>query len=89
MGKWTYHTSHSYTTEKGEKVSFVTQLYQVGVYGIINNDPSTQGCFTPAHIVSVEKALRKCERAGKITDLVFGTEIIVSDGSGLYEEVDS
>lgn len=89
MAKWTYHTSHSYTTNKGEKVSFVTQLYQVGVYVIVNNDPSMQGNFSPSDIVKVEKKLLIRQKKGEITDLVFGREITVTNDSGPYKEVNS
>ena len=36
---WKYHTSHKYTrVETGRKFTFQTQLYKIGVYGIVNNN---------------------------------------------------
>lgn len=87
MGKWTYHMSHSYKIKDGISVSFATQLYQIGVYAIVNNDQSKQSCMTPKNIVACEEILRKAEKEGKISDLVFGQEITVSDDTGLFIEV--
>lgn len=86
MGTWTYHMTHSYKLN-GIQMNFVSQLYQVGVYCILNNDPSRQSCMIPKNIVEAEKLLRKAEEEGTITDLVFGTEITVSDDTGLFTEV--
>lgn len=87
MAKYTYHTSHSYKDGDGNQVTFQTQLYQVGVYAIVNDDPAMQLNLTPGVIVSMEKKLKKQERNGKITDLVFGSEITVSDETGFWEEI--
>ena len=47
--KWNYHKSHSFVFGKEKtKISFLTQLYRIGVYGIMNNDAASQGNFTPA-----------------------------------------
>jgi hypothetical protein len=85
MGTWKYHTSHSYKNKDGKEVTFNTQLYQVGVYGIIN--PGIQTCMMPKDIVSAEKKLLRAKQKGEITDLVFGPEITVSDDTGLFIEV--
>lgn len=85
--KCTYHTNHSYKDKDGTEVKFVTQLYQVGVYGIVNNNPALQGNFTPPAISKLEKKLKAEEAAGTITDLQFGPKIKVSDESGLWEEI--
>jgi len=89
MGKWTYHQFHSYTTKEGEKVSFVTQLYKVGIHGIVNNNPVLQGNYNPGQLVTLEKKLHKQQAKGEITDLVFGAKITVSDETGLLEEISS
>lgn len=88
MGKWTYHKSHSYKTAKGEEVSFQTQLYKVGVYGIVNGDPAMQVSITPSALVKLERKLNKQLKAGTITDLVFRERITVSSDTGFYEEVE-
>lgn len=82
MKKWKYHTSHNYKRD-GQEVSAITQLYQVGVYMIINSDPALQFNMTPNQMVSLERKLKKSK---DITDLEFGREITVID-DGLYKEL--
>lgn len=89
MGKWTYHMTHSFKDKDGKQVEFVSQLYQVGVYAIINNDPAMQLNITPSAIVKIEQKLLRQQKNGEITDLVFGSKITVSDVTGLFEEVKS
>lgn len=88
MAKITYHKSHSFVNaESNESFSFVTQLYKIGVYGIINGNPAMQANFTPQNIKRMEKSLVKLQTEGKIKDLVLGVLITVSDVSGFWEEV--
>lgn len=85
-----YHRSHVYVDNKGEKVTFITQLYQVGVYAIINNDPALQFNFNPSDIVNIEKKLKKALKNKEIKSLKFGFPITVTtDESGFWKEVDS
>ena len=65
----TYHGHHSYVTDEGQKISFSSQLYQIGVYGIINNDPAQQGNFTPMQLKAAEKKLAKALDKGDIESL--------------------
>lgn len=89
--EYTYHKSHKavYLGEKGENITmhFVTQLYQVGIYGIVNGDASMQGSYEPKQLVNMEKKLRKQLKEGKVLSLEFGTPITVTDESGLWKEV--
>lgn len=87
MAKYTYHKTHSYK-DKGERVSFISQLYKIGVYGIVNGDPAMQMNLTPSQIVRLEKKLKQAQEKGEITDLEFGESITVTDKSGLWEEVE-
>lgn len=87
MSTWTYHTFHSYRTNKGEQVNCTTQLYQIGIYLIVNNDPGMQATTTPTNMVKLEKNLKQREKKGEISELVFGPEITVSDVTGFFEEV--
>lgn len=86
MIKYTYHTSHSYI-ENDISISAITQLYEIGVYMIVNGDPALQFNLTPNKIVRFEKKLIKAEKEGKIKDLKFGRAITVTDESGFWEEV--
>jgi hypothetical protein len=63
-------------------------LYKIGVYGIVNNDPSMQFNLKPQDIVKLEKHLHKDLMDGVIRDLVFGREIVVSDETGFWKEVE-
>jgi len=84
--KWTYHRSHSFI-EDGREVTAITQLYKVGVYMIVNNDPSLQFSLEPKDIVLIEKELLQKVKKGKISDLLFGREVIVTKVEGLLEEL--
>jgi hypothetical protein len=83
---FTYHKSHSFVdVQTGEKITFATQLYQIGVYGIINNNSSMQGNYEPKDIVKTEKNFVKLQEKGIIKDLVFGTPITVAQIDGWKE----
>ena len=85
---WKYHTSHSFTDNKGKRHNFITQLFQTGVYGIFYNDPGMQFSYSPANVVKIEKLQAKEQSSGRISDLQFGREITVTeDEYGLYVEV--
>jgi len=87
--KFKYHTSFRFTDSKdGSKHSFQTQLYKVGVYGIWNNDAGAQSGYVPSALVRMEKQLKKLQDEGKIKDLEFGREIVVSEETGFWEEVE-
>ena len=86
--KFTYHKSHSFIdVETNETITFATQLYKVGVYGILNNSSAMQGNYEPKAIAKAEKHLKKLQEQGVIKDLTFGTPIIVSEVNGFWEEV--
>lgn len=85
---WTYHTSHKYKDiESNSEVSFISQLYRVGVYGIVNNDSANQFNMTPKDIVKLEKALKNAEKLGLISNLEFGREIKVKKIDGFFVEI--
>ncbi len=85
MKKWKYHTSHRYKND-GVEVYALTQLYQIGIYMIVNGDPRLQFNMTPNQMMTLERKLRKNK---DITDLEFGIEItvITDEDSGLYKEL--
>lgn len=86
--RWTYHVSHSYRNKDGKTVDFITQLYQIGVYCIINGDPKLQFGSTPKDIKSTEMKLLKLETKGEITELRFGRKItVIKNDNGFFEEV--
>lgn len=83
----TYHQTHSFTDCQGVSHSLATQFYQIGIYGILDNNSSMQMNLTPKELVKIEKKLVKNEKEGKISNLSFGSAITVSDKSGLWEIV--
>jgi len=85
---WKYHTSLSFKHE-GKEQTVATQLYQIGIYAIFNNNPSLQSAFkSPEPLIKMEKGLTNDVKLGKITDLVFGTEITVTtDADGFLVKV--
>ena len=85
---FTYHKSHSFVdVQTGQKITFATQLYQIGVYGIMNNNSSMQGSYEPKDIVKAEKNFIKLQEQGIIKDLIFGTPITVAQIDGFWKEV--
>jgi len=87
MPKITYHKSHEFTTNDGSEFTFATQLYKVGVYGILNNDANMQGNFKPQEVKKMEKNLQKLLDTKKIKSFKLGIPITVTDESGLWEEI--
>lgn len=82
-----YHKSHSFVDLEGKTNNFFTQLYNIGVYGILNNDPSTQGNWSPQEIRKMEKELVKAKEKEQIKDFELGIPITVTDESGLWVEI--
>jgi len=87
MAKVTYHKSHTLITLDGKEFNFATQLYQIGVYGIVNNDPSLQSSFQPQQIKKMERDLMKDKKEGKIKDFILGIPITVTDDSGFWVKI--
>lgn len=87
MAKVTYHKSHKFVTNEGVEHTFITQLYQIGVYGILDNDPTMQGNFSPTQIKKMEANLQKQLDAGEIKSFELGIPITVTDKSGLWEKI--
>ena len=84
---WKYHRSHSFKDENGIKHHFITQLYKLGVYGILDGRSEMQGNWTPGQLVSLEKKQKEAEEKGNISELEFGTSIsVTTDKDGLYIE---
>jgi hypothetical protein len=83
---YTYHISHQFIS-KGKKMDMMTQLYKIGVYAIINSDPSLQTGIDPPQMVKMEKDLNKSFASGKITELRYGRAISVyEDKDGFWTE---
>lgn len=86
---WSYHVAFSYVSKDGKKVSVVTQLYEIGVYGIINGDAGQQFTCTPKHMKVLERNLSKFEARGEIKELTWGRLITVcKNKEGMYEEIE-
>lgn len=88
MAKITYHKSHKFVDNNGNEHTFQTQFYQTGIYGILDNDPTMQGSFTPNKIRSIEENLEKQLKEGLIKSYKLGIPITVSNESGLWKEVE-
>ena len=86
--KYTYHKAHKYTTLDNDEVRFISQLYQLGIYAIINDDSSLQFNLGIKDVVRMEKKLNKSFKEGKIKDLEFYSPITVTDEGGLLKEID-
>ena len=86
MATITYHRSHKFTDKNGKEHVFITQLYKVGVYGILDNNSALQGNFTPQNIVKMEKKLEKNKKSGDILDYELLLPITVTDTTGLWQE---
>ena len=85
--KITYHKSHTFIDKEGKEHIFVTQLYKIGIYGILDNNPQSQGSFTPQTIKKIEKNLIKLKEKNKIKDFTLGLPITVTNKNGVWEEV--
>ena len=55
---WSYPICMEWKDTEGKINSYATQLYKVGVYCTINNDPSSQMNLTPAEIVKMTKKIK-------------------------------
>lgn len=85
--KYTYHKQHSFITPEGNKISMNSELYQVGVYCIINGDPAMQSCLTPRDMQQIEKRLQKEQSKGQINNLKFASPVTVVEENGLWVQV--
>ena len=83
---YTYHKTCSFESD-AMKVSLITQQYKTGIYIIINDDPNLQFNYEPKDMVKLEKSINKTFKSGKITNLVYGSEVKVHMINGLWEEI--
>ena len=83
--KVTYHKQHRYTDPEGKQVELNTQLYKIGVYGIINADPALQFNLEPSQLAELEEKLIKDEESGEIKDLELNYEVTVDDSTGFWK----
>lgn len=88
MAKVTYHKSHKYVDLNGNEHNFQTQLYAVGVYGILDNRSDAQGNYTPQQIKKIEKSFKKLLDNNEIKSFELGIPITVTDESGLWKKVE-
>ena len=79
-----YNTSATFAFE-GEQLSIATQLYQVGIYVIVNGHQTT---LTAKGAQKLFNEIKKDFASGKIQNLVLGREIAVFDDGGLLKEVE-
>jgi hypothetical protein len=85
---WTYHLTRNYTIRE-KSISNMTQLYQTGVYIIINGESGMQYNMTPKNLQKIDKDLIKAEEKGEITNLIFGRKIsVIEDENNLFKELE-
>ena len=84
--KYTYHTGYTYTVN-GKEHNMLSQLYQMGVYVILDGSPSQQYNVTPDQMVSSEKSIVKAEKEGKINNLVLNNKITVQEVDGFWTQI--
>lgn len=84
--KVTFARYHSFKDKEGVTHTMATQLYQVGVYAIVDSNPAMQLSLTPKQVVNIQNKLRRDEKSGIITDLIFGGEMTVTDQNGYWED---
>lgn len=87
---WTYCVNATFDYNIEDEIihkSYMTQLYQIGIYIIWNNDSSQQGSMTPSGMSRIKKSLIKDEKLGNINNLVLGREIKVIKINGFYTEI--
>lgn len=85
--QWKYYASSEITHPDGELESYQSQLYQIGVYVIFNNNSAQQVSFTPAKIQKMCKQIQKDVENGTLKAVKWGREIVVEEVDGLYVEV--
>jgi hypothetical protein len=64
---------------------YVTQLYEIGVYIIINNDSQLQFIFSPK---DMEKFVKKMLKDDKIKSVDKGSIVNVQEVDGFFKEVE-
>ena len=85
--KWIYHKSAIITLLNGNKESYVTELYQTGIYVILNDSPASQFSTTPKELEKLCKSIKKDLNEKKILNVEWGPEITVERLDSLYKEV--
>lgn len=85
---YSYYVSYSYFDIKLNKnISILTQLYLIGIYIIINNNPSEQYNLNPKDLVKIDKDINNNEKKNLIKDLIKGRKINVIETDNGYEEI--
>lgn len=82
--KWSYATSLSYKDKNGTERSMLSQLYQIGVYVILDGDSNKQFSVTPSKMVKVQRQIQKDK---EITELKIGLVITVMEENGFYKQL--
>lgn len=73
-------------------MQFVTNLYEVGVYGCLyqDNKPVHQANWHPRQIADFARRCKKDYQIGVIDDLIIGETIsVIEDAEGFWTEVKS
>jgi hypothetical protein len=84
--EWSYPVSATWTNNKDQKEHYATNLYQTGVYLIINDKPKLQFNLTPQDMQDTYEAMLEDEEAGHLSDIKWGRKIVVIKEKGFYKE---
>ena len=84
---WTFYKSATIITPEGKEETFQSQVYQIGIYIIFNNNSSQQGSLSPAQMEKMCKAMQKDLEDGTIKEIKWGPIVTVKKVNGFWKEV--
>lgn len=83
---YTYHKTIKVINNDDTTETLTTQLYNIGVYCIVNNDPRLQFTSSPPKLVKQEKELKKKVESKQIKSFELISPITVTkDDTGWIE----
>lgn len=81
--EYVFHTQVRFKSPSGD-FQITMQVYQVGVYAIINNDPGQQITLHPDACAKAERKIKRDFDNGKISDLTMTNKVTVREVNGLW-----
>lgn len=84
---WTFYKSATITTPESKEETYQSQVYQIGIYVIFNNNSSMQATFSPAQMEKMCKTMQKDLEKGIIKEIKWGPEVTVKKVDSFWKEV--